>query len=230
MKLRPRSPQILRNIKSTEHREGFSLMEMLVVMAIISILAVLGVSSFSSLRTVSLTSSGNQIVDMFAMARQNSIAKNAYTAVVIKSQGASAYSAYCLLELTRLDDGSLGEWTAVTPWRYLGQGIVFETGQPTDTFISSSVSLPKALPTSFPFQGQQLDLTTSTVYQCYQPDGTLSTQPAPSTRMVLRVVEGKVDSSSGGFTYQGLTVSGKQVSYYDLVFVDNTGITKIERP
>ncbi len=211
-------------------QQAFSLIEMLVVVAIVSVLTALTMSSFSSLRTMSLTSSGNQIVDVFSMARQNSLSKSAFTTVVIKSQGTGAYSAYCLLELIRRDDGSPGEWTAITPWRYLGQGVVFESGQIEDTFTSSSVSLPKPLPTTFPFQGQQIDLTTSAIYQCYQPDGTLSNQPAPPTRMVLRLIQGKVDSSSGQFTYQGSVASGKKVSYYDLVFVGNTGITKIERP
>jgi hypothetical protein len=46
----------------------------------------------------------------------------------------------------------------------------------------------------------------------------------------LRLIEGTVDPSSGAFTYQGATVSGQEVSYYDLVFVGNTGVTMIERP
>jgi prepilin-type N-terminal cleavage/methylation domain-containing protein len=216
--------------RSERLRRGFSLVETLTVLVIMSILAVLGMSSFSSLRSTTLTSSGNQMVDVFAMARQNSISKNAYTAVVIKSQGTGAYSAYCLLQLTRQDDGSLGAWTAITPWRYLGRGVVFESGQTNDTFTSTSINLPALLPTAFNFQGQQINLTSTTVYQCYQPDGTLSAQPASPTRMVLRLIEGAVDPTSGAFTYQGTMVSGQEVSYYDLVFVGNTGMTKIERP
>jgi Tfp pilus assembly protein FimT len=203
---------------------------MLTVVAIMSILAVLGATSLSSLRSTSLTSSGNQMVDVFAMARQNSISKNAFTAIVIKSQGAGAYSAYCLLQLTRQDDGTLGAWTALTSWRYLGRGVVFENGQSNDTFISTPVNLPTPLPTTFPFQGQNIDLTSATVYQCYQPDGTLSAQPASPARMALRLIEGAVDPTTGAFTYQGTKVSGAEVSYYDLVFVENTGMTKVERP
>jgi len=209
-------------------QRGFSLIETLTVLAVMSILAVLSMTSFSSLRSTSLTSTGNQMVDVFAMARQNSIAKNVYTAIVIKSQGTGSYSAYCLLQLTRQDDGALGAWTAVTPWRSLGRGIVFESGQTNDTFISDQVNLPTPLPTVFPFQGQSIDLTVASIYQCYQPDGTLIAQP--STRMVLRLIEGAVDPTSGVFTYQGTKVSGQEISYYDLVFVGNTGMTKVERP
>jgi hypothetical protein len=203
---------------------------MLTVVAIMSILALLSAGSLSSLRSTSLTSSGNQMVDVLAMARQNSISKNAFTAVVIKSQGTSAYSAYCLLQLTRQDDGSLGAWTAITTWQFLGHGIVFENGQSNDTFVSTPVNLPAPLPTAFPFQGQTIDLTSTSVYQCYQPDGTLSAQPASPARMALRLVEGAVDPATGAFTYHGTKVSGAEVSYYDLVFVANTGMTKIERP
>jgi prepilin-type N-terminal cleavage/methylation domain-containing protein len=225
------SVQTAKSTRLLGRREGFSLVEILTVLAITSILTVLAMSSLSALRSTSLTSSGNQIVDVFAMARQNSISHNAYTAVVIKSQGTGAYSSYCLLELTRQPDWSSSAWTVISPWHSLGKGVVFESGQSTDTFTSAAVTLPQPLPTTFPlpFQGQSI-LTSSTVYQCFQPDGTLSTQPAPPTRLVLRLIEGIVDPSSGTFTYQGTTVSGKQVSYYDLVFVGNTGVTKIERP
>src|ERR1700690_1784396 len=91
-------------------KQAFSLVEMLMVLAIMSALAVFTMSSVSSLRSTALSSSGNHMVDVFAMARQNSISKNDYTAIVILAQGASAYRAYCLMEWVRPDDGSLGQW------------------------------------------------------------------------------------------------------------------------
>jgi prepilin-type N-terminal cleavage/methylation domain-containing protein len=214
--------------KFTPGKRAFSLVEVLTVLAISSILAVLATSGFSLLRSTSLTASGNQLVDVFAMARQNSISHNTFTAVAIKSQGTGAYSSYCLLELTRQSDWSTESWTEVSPWRFLPKGVVFESG---DLFTSTSGTLPAPLPSTFPipFQGQQIQ-TSSTVYQCYQPDGTLSAQPAAPTRFFLRLIQGSVDPTSGAFSYQGATVSGKQVSYYDLVFVGNTGTTMIERP
>lgn len=180
-----------------------------------SILTVLSMSSISTLWSSSLTSSGNQLVDMVAMARQNSISKNAYTAVVIKSQGTGAYSAYCLLQSTPQDDGTFGAWTAITPWHFLGRGITFDSGS-NDTFAAANGTLPAPLPTSFSFQGQSIDLTSTSVYQCYQPDGTLTSQPT-TTRMVLRLIRNANPSAS-------------TVNYYDLVFVANTGMAKIERP
>jgi prepilin-type N-terminal cleavage/methylation domain-containing protein len=217
MKLAPPSPS-----------RGFSLVEILTVVAIMSVLAFAAVSSVSSLKSTALTSSGNQMVDVFAMARQNSISKNDYTAVAIMSQGQFAYRAYCLLELAVQDDGTFGSWTPVTAWRYLPAGTVFEpvdgsANTANDTFFSDSPTLPStfpALPATYSFQGQQINLGTSTVIQYYQPDGTLSTQPAGG--LILRMVEGQINSG-GAVVYQG-------ASYYDLVFVSNTGIAKIRRP
>ena len=216
-------------LKPRRHMRGFSLVEVLTVLATASILAVLTVSSVAVLKSTNLTTSGNQMVDVFAMARQNSIAKNDFTAVVIKTSGVGAYRAYCILELTRNDDGSFGSWTALTPWHFLGNGVVFQnntTDATRDTFFTASPALPQALPTNFSFQGQPIDLTSSAnvAVQCYQSDGTM----LGGQSLCVRLVEGTVDAS-GNFSYQGTTTSGTQVSYYDLVFVPNTGVTEIER-
>src|ERR1700677_2870664 len=90
---------------------GFSLVEMLVVLTIMGVLSALTVSSFGVLRSTSLTAAGNNIVDVFAMARQNSIAKNNFTAVVIQTQGTGALASYCVLDLTRDANGNFGAWT-----------------------------------------------------------------------------------------------------------------------
>ncbi len=86
--------------------------------------------------------------------------------------GSRRYSSYCLLELTRQDDGSFGAWSALSPGATWGGGVVFESGQANDTFTATSLTLPLPLPTTFPlpFQGQPI-LTSTTTYQCYQPTG-----------------------------------------------------------
>ena len=219
--MRPRSP--------LARSGGFSLVEMLVVLTIMGVLSALTVSSFGVLRSTSLAAAGNNIVDVFAMARQNSIAKNNFTAVVIQTQGTGALASYCVLDLTRDANGNFGAWTQVSPWRYLPRGVVFENNQSSiDTYMNQSLvssTLPSALPTSFPFQGSQVDLTSSSyVVQCYQPDGTL----VGGQQLRLRLIEGSSDLS-GNISYQGMKSSGSQVSYYDVYFVANTGLTKIAR-
>ena len=203
------------------HREAFSLVEMLVVMAVMSILVVMSYSAVSSFRSTVLSTSGNQLADYATMARQNSIAKNAYTAIVIKTSGTSACSAYCLLQLVRNDDGTFGTWTQLTPWKYLPGATIFETGTSNDTFMAGA-----SLQASFPpiagvlnFQGAPFAGSTS--YQIYQPDGTLmGGQP-----LRLRLVHGTADSVNVPAV---TTVIG--ANYYDLVFVANSGVVQIERP
>ena len=213
-----------------------------------SVLAVLTAASLSSLHSANLSSSGNQLVDVFAMARQNSISKNDFTAIVILTSGTTACSAYCLMELPRQvdlnSDGSVPTptWTVLTNWKFLPTGVVFDYGDATpanDTFMTTWLNgattppmLPVALPATVNFQGTQV-ATSGAVVECYQPDGTLIWPPSqviPSGQTLrLRLLEGTANTS-GVITYTGATSSGNQVSYYDLYFIANTGNTKIGRP
>ena len=196
-----------------------------------------------------LSSAGNQIVDIATVARQNSISNNAYTAIVVKTNGAGAYSAYCLVQFnwqysgSTTNDGSTGQWQALTPWRYLPQGIVFSPTYPSANptpptyFLLSSTSasctpLPSALPTQYPFQGQSIDLTQGaassiTIAQVYKPNGTLIT----GQTLILRLAEGSADSSGNvTFTHPAPGVQPAQpANYYDIVFIRDTGQTKIQR-
>lgn len=225
-------------------RRAFSLVEMLVVLTILSILSALTFSSFTLLRTTALTVAGNNIVDVFAMARQSAIADNSFTAVVIRTQGTGALSAYAVFEFPRQADGQFPldgnskydstKWVQLSPWKYLPKSVVFENNQSIDTYMGTSLTkgswsganLPPPLPSGqFSLQGATVDLSTAdNVVQCYQPDGTMVSPQA----LRLRLVEGAADSS-GNITYLGATVSGSQVSYYDVYFVANTGLTKIAR-
>ena len=93
-------------LRSTAHRRAYSLIELLAVMAILSALAGLTVGSLSPVKANALTAGGNQIADLLTSARQNSLARHAFTAVIIKTTGEARYSAFCLFELTRNDDGT----------------------------------------------------------------------------------------------------------------------------
>ncbi len=209
-------------------RDGFSLVELLMVMAIISMLTALTVGSVKAISGHALTSAGNQFVDLAALARQNSVSKGAYSAVVIKTLKNGAFSAYCVMELSRQDDGTFGSWKPITPWRTLPQGVVFaKDGLPNTApgFLDASGSTPKALPSGVAFQGQPVDFSAETVVQVYQPDGTLSAgQP-----LRLRLVEGVVNASNSGITYTHALGGGQPANYYDIFFLRDTGQTKVER-
>lgn len=216
---------------------GFTLVELLVVMSVLSVLMLLATPSIRLLNSQSLTAAGNQMVDATTMARQNSISKNGYTAVVVKTQGAGAYSAYCILDLQRNDDGSYGAWQAVTPWQHLASGIIFSPTTPSATissFLDGIANIPTPLPTEFSFQGKKIDLNpgtanSETVVQIYQPNGA----PLNATQSLrLRLSEGFV-SDSGEITYKhaakGSDGQPSPENFYDIVIVRDTGHSEIER-
>jgi prepilin-type N-terminal cleavage/methylation domain-containing protein len=208
---------------------AYSLIELLAVMAIISALASLTVGSLSPVKASALTAGGNQIADLLTSARQNSLARHAFTAVVIKTTGASRYSAFCLMELARNDNGTFSGWRMAAPWRLLPDGIRFDPNltvvTPTLNFANSSNNpgVPVTLPAVI-FRGQSVDLNSGTAFQVFAPDGTL-TKAAP---IRLRLLEGAEDSGTG-IVYTGQQNAGTPANYYDIVLLRETGQAKVER-
>jgi hypothetical protein len=197
-------------------------------MAIISALAGLTVGSLSPVKANALTAGGNQIADLLTAARQNSLARHAFTAVIIKSMGEARYSAFCLLELTRNDDGTFSEWKMTAPWRVLPEGIRFDpravAGPANFVDTSSRPSTPSPLPASIQFRGSAVALSSDAAYQIFAPDGTL-TKGDP---VRLRLVEAGEDTGSG-LIYTGQQSSGQPANYYDIVVIGETGQPKVER-
>ena len=208
---------------------AYSLIELLAVMAILSALAGLTMGSLSPVRANALTAGGNQMADLLATARQNSISRHAFTAVVIKSTGDARFSAYCLFELTRNDSGTFAAWKIIAPWRFLPEGVRFDPGTltgPALNFVASgnNPTPPSPLPGSIQFRGLTVNLPSGVAYQVYAPDGTL-TKGAP---VRLRLVEGAEDSGSG-IIYTGQKTAGQPANYYDIVILRETGQAKVER-
>ena len=209
-------------------RRAYSLIELLAVMAILSALAGLTVGSLSPVKANALTAGGNQIADLLTAARQNSLARHAFTAVIIKTTGEARYSAFCLFELTRNDDGTFSEWKLATPWRLLPEGIRFDprtvAGPSNFVDTSSRPSAPSPLPTSIKFRGSSLALNTDTAYQIFAPDGALT----KGNPVRLRLVEASQDTGSG-LVYTGQQSGGQPLNYYDIVVIGETGQPKVER-
>jgi hypothetical protein len=202
-------------------------------MAILSALTGLTVGSLSPVKANALTAGGNQIADLLASARQNSLSRHAFTAVVIKSAGDARYSAHCLFELTRDDNGAFVAWRMLAPWRSLPEGVRFDPSAPViapaANFLSMSPSppsSPSALPSSVQFRGKAVDLTNDVAYQIFGPDGTL-TKAAPVT---LRLVEAAENLGGAGIIYTGQkTPSGPPANFYDIVILRETGQARVER-
>lgn len=211
-------------------RRAYSLIELLAVMAILSALAGLTVGSLSPVRANALTTGGNQLADVLTLARQNSLAHHAFTAVVIKSSGDARYSSFCLFELTRNDDGTFAAWKMTAPWRSLPEGVRFDpdplTG-PAANFVNMSTppSIPSALPATVQFRGQTINLPADVAYQVFAPDGTLTKRDP----VRLRLVHG-TDDSGTGIMYTGpKNAGGAPANYYDIVILAETGQVKVER-
>ncbi len=214
----------------TAQRRAYSLIELLAVMAILSALAGLTVGSLSPVKANALTAGGNQIADLLTFARQNSLSRHAFTAVVIKATGDARYSAFCLFERTRNEDGTFSEWTMTAPWRLLPDGIRFDprtSPGPAANFLdmSSPPSGPSALSGTVQFRGGPVALSGAVAYQTYAPDGTL-TKGAP---VRLRLVEGAEDTAGPGIIYTGQHNGSDPLNYYDIVLLRETGQAKVER-
>jgi prepilin-type N-terminal cleavage/methylation domain-containing protein len=210
---------------------GYSLIELLAVVAILSALAGLTMGSLSPVKANALTAGGNQVADLLASARQNSISHHSFTAVVVKSAGERRFSAHCLFELTRTDSGAFAAWKMVGPWRLLPDGVKFDPGiftGSTSNFIylnpSDSPPSPSSLPSTVQFRGQAVDTTNDVAYQIFGPDGTL-TKGAP---LRLRLVEAGEDTGNG-IIYTGRKTAGQPANYYDIVILRETGQAKVER-
>ncbi len=211
-----------RNRSTLSSPAAFSLVELLLVLGVLSLLLGLGVSGMDAWKGQTLSTSGNRFVDYVAMARQNSIAKNVYTAVVIKTKGDGAYTAFCLLELSRPDDNSPSTWKQVAPWSTLKTGVVFAPVAASN-FLSVSGNPPADLPTNISFRGKPVDFSNGVAAQVFQPDGTLSAGQS----VKLRLAEGYVsDADAVTYTRPG---NGSGANYYDIVFVRDSGQAKIER-
>jgi prepilin-type N-terminal cleavage/methylation domain-containing protein len=208
---------------------GYSLIELLAVMAILSALAGLTVGSLSPVKANALTAGGNQITDLLTSARQNSISRHAFTAVLIKSTGDARFSAHCLFELTRNDNGTAAAWKMLVPWRLLPEGVRFDPDAVTApaanfALASNNPHPPSALP-SIQFRGQAVNLASDVAYQIFAPDGTL-TRGEP---VRLRLVEAAENLAGPGIIYTGRRITGQPANYYDIFILRDTGQTKVER-
>lgn len=207
------------------------MIELLSVIAIMSIVAGFVVSSVSFSSSVNLTANGDEIADTVALARQNSISQDAFTAIVVQTSGAGPYTNYCLMQLKRDPfTGSFASstWQQLTAWRHLGSGVVFDPSANVPgsaNFFGTSGSLMGAQ-ASLSYLGQPVVLANSTVFQVFRPDGTMTlAQP-----LRLRLVRGTWNSSLAAVSYQGSSTGNGPANYYDVLFLQNTGQTKIIRP
>jgi prepilin-type N-terminal cleavage/methylation domain-containing protein len=215
---------------------GFSLVELLTVITIISLLTsllLLGHGSFVG--GVGLLGAGDKTSDLFAFARQEAIAKNTMTAVVLvtsPSTGTGAYRAFSIWELSLPVSGGAPDstdWHQTSRWQTLPSGIVVDSSASASSFLQSSTVSP-ALPT-INYLGTILNPSSGTdcAVQYFMPSGRLDWSSATETCQ-LRLVEGFYNGAATSYQHPSQTNPAQPANYVSYIFSTATGEPKIVRP
>jgi len=162
---------------------AFSLVELLIVVAMIGILAVVSVpAALSGIRGMRLTTAGNQLADLSALARQTALSKNVITAVVFAPTPTDGSGPSAGV----IEFGPDRQWRLATQWLQLPdsveitnsaeQDIPAPTGAPTLTYRGKTFSPTGGLvfyPTGkMPPVGTSTDAPKLTVFQKGQSTAT----------------------------------------------------------
>jgi Tfp pilus assembly protein FimT len=185
-------------------------MELLVVMGVMGILATLSVAAFNGSRGMDLTNGGNLVVDLANQARENSIANNVMTALVLARDPVNN-SKYRLFRLMQLVPGAT-KWTPASGWISLPQGVVVDETTANSSFLSTQPTLSTSIGT-ITYSGT----STSYAYQVFLPKGRMSTS-------------GMVSTSSPTLRLLRSTDGSNPNNYYDITFNLYTGSSKVDRP
>lgn len=209
---------------SPASRAGFSLIEMMVV---ISIIATVSVAAFSGLFGIGggfkLSGSGNRVSNLALLARQNSLAKNAMTALVMIADSGTEgdFRAFRLYEIVPRTDGqplSSADWSPLGTWETTPDGVVVDSC----TFTLSSTAATPALP--------QITYRDSVVanyqYVIFLPNGGLQGATSPS----VRLVQGYRSPGAQVTTYTAAHQAGAALNYYQVSLLTASGRVKIDRP
>jgi prepilin-type N-terminal cleavage/methylation domain-containing protein len=201
---------------------GFSLIELLTVMALIGFLSALIAPVVSSIgKASSLVTTGNKLAVLVDQARQNSMARNVMTALVITDQGTTGdYRAATLLEYNAEDTAP--QWKQITKWENFPVGVLVDTLAEGSSFLSTAGGALPFVPPVLKYRGNPV---TNYASRVFLPNGGLSTPTGPAQ---IKLVEGIVQD--GSVTYTRPASAGKAANFYTIAIVGATGRTKIARP
>ncbi len=150
---------------------GFTLLEMLVVMAIIGILTVMSLSLLSSKKGSEISLAGGMVSDLAHLARQNALAKNTRTVLVLAQVSENG-----------MPRSAVSIWDAATTnqlekWTLLPESVVATN--------VSGFSPPFTLPCVF--RGQSI--TNGDCYVFY-PDGHMSEDQTQVAKLAIQARQG----------------------------------------
>lgn len=208
-------------------RAAFTLIELLVVIAICITLMSLLIPAFNSIgKATLLTASGNQIVNLANFARENSMSKNAMTALVVLTDPAldNRSRTFTIFELTPPANGvqsQTSDWKQVSKWETLSPGIIADLC----TFQDSSQQPLPPLP-AFKYGTKT---PASYKYAVFLPGGAL----LGGSTMLVRLSEGYYQTGAASPVYtqpKPGAAPATPADYYNITILAVTGRTKIDRP
>jgi prepilin-type N-terminal cleavage/methylation domain-containing protein len=210
------------------HREGFTLVEMLVVITIIGLLITVSAAGLSgAIQAMSLTNSGGKITQVMEAARQRAMTGNVMTAVILVTRAGQNGDGRAFT-IAECPPG--GPWVQTREWELLPDGIVVDLDAGTDN-ASFLANTPEKFPFNNGQSGSPVKYNSSTLgvgayaARIFLPGGGLLN---PNDAAVLQVVHGEV--VGGQLAYNHRDPSGKPANYYRVALLGATGKTKVERP
>jgi prepilin-type N-terminal cleavage/methylation domain-containing protein len=218
------------------HLRGFSLLELLVVLTIMGLLASLGVLALKPLTSSqNLNSAGDKVAGLLAFAREEAIAKNTMTAVVLvtsPTQSTASYRTFSVWELALPATGGAptsANWFQATKWQSLPFGTTLDSGSPSSNNFATSMTVTPALPATITYLGTPLSTTGSAVaVQYFLPSGQLDW--SSSNNLTIQLVEGYYNGTSTVYTHVSPTNSTLPADYIQYVLIPATGEAKVVRP
>jgi prepilin-type N-terminal cleavage/methylation domain-containing protein len=219
--------------KNRAFARAFTLVELLVTITIVSILTsicVLGLKSLTG--SAGLTGAGDQVSALLSFARQEAIAKDTMTAVVLvttPNAGKAAYRTFSLWELKVRTDGtppSSSDWVQASKWQTLPVGTVVDSSNTASTFLASSTPTP-SLPT-LNYVGTNLNPASDCAVQIFLPSGRLVS--SSGNPYILQLVEGYYNGTTTTYQHVNASNTALPANYVQYVFSTATGVPKIVRP
>lgn len=207
---------------------AFSLVELLVAMMVIILMTGLFTIGFKgTVGANSLTAEGNRISSLVSLARQNAMAKNTLTALVIVTdpQITGSLRAVSIWEVAARTDGTSPEpsdWKQISKWEVLRTGIVIMPPAGTDMNPPTVAANP-----SFPaltYAGQPV-ASDGFVCKIFLPSGgLLGAVPGK-----ISLAEGIVPAGTTNPVYTHINTEGLPANRYTITIVAATGHLVVER-
>lgn len=177
----------------------------------------------------SLTSAGNQVVNILNLARANAMSRNVMTAVVLINQEVApedpsrgtSHRSILVMELPARPDQSpptASDWKQMSRVEELSPGAVVDPGTAFKCMQSGSkLALPAALP-AVKLRGKSVDIENCPRI-VFMPNGSLHDGHTRKARLLQGYIEGETFRETASTD-----------NYYEVIVLASSGRIKVERP